>query len=752
MPKQLPLFAKFVTCLLTILLLEVPVLFAQTIPPNIQEIMMGNQKPKGKMVYEVNADSEAQKWLKKHPGVAPEDFNTGLRNGVLWAVKHVSECTKPDGGKSAIGDSWALTLDEDSKKSLFITNQMEKTASIKLTGTMRHWRRNGCTGEMRELASGIGGMRADFKTTMHMTSRNFQALAGKDDVAKSKYLNDVKEARLSFLKNLPNYYKHIKEYQMKPKFKFVKIPDVDVGGEVPRAPAGAVSDDSTAVIIGEGLGNAVKALDIWNSVKSPEDAAATLGGKLRDYTVQNLAAPVISMAVAEATTAHEANIIKTELPGFLSDPLGYAYDKGVADMVASVAAVNKMYADNGDQQSRQIQNDATKRTKFQGEEYQYVDADYLAALTLDAYNAEIKRLERERELEEQLPPSAARGMIWGPGIYEPIRAWSQNIGGVVAGSTATSEQQINLKDPRILAALKKAGRDISDLQKITKNTKPLFSTILFGREMIKDAAPKLQVMIYLGSPDDPYKPIILSPTIFERPFVYGDENDDGEKIKCRYVVATNGNDANKGTDEEPFATLQKALDRVEVCRGGNQSGAIFIKNGIYRQSAEKTWVGSPTVSALEIRGESQNGVIFTSAEVSNASWQTSASGFTANMPLHPQQPSWTPTSNIATNPPPVVGVNGQRLIYVPLAKNLPIAGTYNISGNKISVRPQDDVTDLNSATVEVGVRPFALKLVRGKNITVSNMTFRFFQTIGTNDTPGIIKTGSQVTVNGVNFQ
>ncbi|MCB1022975.1 MAG: hypothetical protein KDB79_01200 [Acidobacteria bacterium] len=747
-----PFFARVSTVILIVFLLEVPGLFAQTIPPDLQKLLI-QQQPTGKMVYEVTADSEAHKWLKRHPGVAPEDFDAGLRDGVLWAVKMTGECTKPDGGKSAIGDSWALSLDEDSKKSLLTTNQKDQTASIRLSGIMRHWRRNGCTGEFRELASGIGGIRADYKTTMHTTSRTFQALAGRDDVAKNKYLDAVKDARLNFLKHLPQYYRDIKKYQMNPKFKFVDTSQYNQlsPGDFPPAPAGAVSDDNAAVIIGEGFGNAVKALNIWDSVKSPEDAAATVGGMAREFTITNIVGPALSMAVAEATNAHEANIIRNELPQFLSSPVEYLYDKGVAEMVQSVAAVNKMYADNGDPQAQQIQRDATKRTSFEGKEYQYVDADYMAKLTLNAYNDEIKRLEKERELEDQLPPSAVRGMIWGPGIYEPIRAWSQNIGGSVAGSFAPHETKIDLKDPRLVAALKKSGRDISQLEKLSQDVKPIFSSLLYGREMIKDAAPKLQVMIYLGSPKDTYKPLVFGPTIFDPPFT-DDEKDNGKDKPCRFVLSLYGNDSGTGAAESPFATMQKALDESNKCRNRGKAAIVFVKNGVYRQAAVAEWNDTPQKPELRIEGESTSGVVFTSAEVSSAVWESTAAGFTADSPIHPDQPAWAPSTNLTTNPAPVVIVNGQRLRFVHFAKNIPVPGYYSFRDNKIDIRPQEGVTDINSATIEVGVRPFALKMTGVRNATISNMTFRFFQLNSGNDSAGIIATGSEVALQGLKFQ
>ncbi|MEZ5345954.1 MAG: hypothetical protein R2681_10410 [Pyrinomonadaceae bacterium] len=747
-----PFCLRSAVLLLTLLVLEAPLLSGQTIPPEVQQLLM-QQKPKGKMVYEVNADSEAHKWLRQHPGIAPEDFDAGLRDGVLWAFKTISECTGPKGEKGAIGDTWALEIDSDSQKNLFITNQTDNTASIKLSGVMRHWRRNSCTGEMRELGSGIGGMRADFKTTMHTTSRTFQALAGRDDVARSKYLNAVKDARLSFLKNLPQYYRDIKKYQMKPKFEIIDVSQYNQlsPGDFPPAPAGAVSDDSTAVIIGEGLGNAVRALNVWNSVKSPEDAAATLGGMARDLAITNLVGPALSTAVAEATSAHEANIITNELPQFMSNPVEYLYDKGVTDMVASVAAVNNMYADKGDARSQQIRRDSTKKMNFQGKEYQYTDADYMAALTLDAYDQEIKNLERERELEEKLPPSSARGMIWGPGIYEPIRAWSQTVGGSVAGSFAPHETQVDYNDPRLLAALKKAGRDISQVKKLAEETKPVFSTVLFGREMLKDAAPRLQVMIYAGSPVDTYKPLVFGPTIFDPPFI-DDEEDEGKNKPCKYFLSVTGSDSGSGAAESPFATLQKALNEANNCRNKGKSAIVFIRNGVYRQLANIAWGGTPQNRELRIEGESASGVVISAAEISDAVWQTSASGLSATSPIHPDQPTWSPSSNVITNPPPVITVDGQRLRYVPIAKNLSQPGTYKFSDSTVNVMPPAGISDLNSSTVEIGVRQFGLKALGVRNFTISNLTFSNFQIVNGNPTPGIEKTASQISLQGVNFR
>lgn len=67
-----------------------------------------------------------------------------------------------------------------------------------------------------------------------------------------------------------------------------------------------------------------------------------------------------------------------------------------------------------------------------------------------------------------------------------------------------------------------------------------------------------------------------------------------------YYVATTGSDSNPGTEEAPFATIQKARD---VIRAGNQKGAtVFIRGGRYELSTGITFTaddsgepGSPNI-------------------------------------------------------------------------------------------------------------------------------------------------------------
>ncbi len=719
----------------------------KNLPPSSLAQLMKDNEPKGKQTFQVIPSGSALGVKALGVPLPLPPLSDAMRGGTIYAVE-VGKC----GDTFVVKNMYVLFLNKNRQANYFTANQIGKTAKLNLQGEMHRWQMDCETKEFRKAGVSLGGIQVDFKTTVHLRPRMFQVLAGKEDV-RGEYIKQVREAQQFYLKNLANYYRDIGEYMKKPRIDLIKIPDYgDVGG-IPPAPTGMTDDARQAVATGQGLGNALRAVNLFNTVRNPVGAAQAAREYIGDYPGQQLTQYVESMVVGEATAEYQRNM---EVFDFIKDPQGYMFDKGVQGMIEQVAAVNKQYAEQGDPVSQQIQKDAQKQMRHKDKPYSYVDADYMSGLLVNAFENELKRLEAERELEKTLPPTSASGRIWGAGLWQSLQVFAQVVGEPVAVSYAPGENKSSV-DPNVLAALKKAGYPVPDQIPEPKYadaniefdaTKPYFHGRLSGTKMMHIEKgveyPELVVMFSVSSPEEAYKFKWEGTTIFDPPFIDNGGGGDDDKKDCKFYVATNGSDANSGTMAQPFATIQHALDEAKVCRDANNPAEIIVRDGVYRQTASVNWSDTPKTPALSITGETPNGAVFSATEISNASWENAASGFQTNMPLHPEQPAWTPGGSVLTNPPPVVVVNNQRLIYVPLAKNLPAPGTYKITGNTIYARPPENASDLNSETVEVGVRPFALKFTGARNVTVNNIVFRYFPRESGAQTPGLVKTGSQI--------
>lgn len=738
--------------------------FLKDAPPEIREIyknlpkqtadqFIKDNKKKGKLSFTILPTGSAfgVKALGSPFAIAP--VNDAMKGGTLYATE-MDYCDKTP----VVKYMYVLELDTNSKRNLFITNQEDNSASITLTGNMVKWEFLCETKEYIKVRSEPGGIHVDFSTSIHTRPRMFQVLAGSKDV-RGEYLKKVKESQQFMLKNLRKYYKDIGEYLKKPKISVIKIPDYGPVGGNPPAPTGLTSDEKDAVATGEGIGTGISIIQQMAGIKSSADVKKAVGNIALGKAEQYLSEKIESIGIAEVTATY--NQLK-EIAGAASDPGGYLYDKAVQSMIQQVAAVNKKYADDGDPHAQRVQEAAKKEMKHKTNPYGYIDADYMLSLLDKAYDNETKRLEQEALLEAQLPPTSASGRIWGAGLYEKLQVYAMTPGEPVAFSNAPSENTSSF-DPNMLAALKKAGYDVPDNipdQKIKTAdfeldaTLPMFNGKLSGTKMLSlpqgQQYPKLMVMFSISSPVEPYDFEWKGITIFDPPFI---DKNDNEKEKCTYYVSTTGKNTNPGTIEAPFATLQYALNKAKACRDQKKEVSIILKSGIYRQAASINWNDGPSVPALNIVAAEPGNVIISAAEITNAEWQNTVGSWQANMPLHQQQPLWTSSQSSTANPPPAVIVNGQRMAFIPIAKNLPAPASYNISGNKVNLRPQAEVTNPNIATVEIGVRPFALKMTGVKNVTLSNLVFRYFPITGGNIYPGIIQlNGTQTNIHECNFQ
>lgn len=733
-------------------------------PPELRELlknmpkasidqMMQDNKPKGKLTFEVVPSGSAFGVQASGAPISLPALSDAMNGGAVYAYK-VDYC----GNSPVTKYMYVLRIDSNDKRNLFTTNQVDKTATLTLAGIMDRWEFNCDTKNFSKVETGLGGMQVHFSTSVHLRPRMFQVLAGSKDV-RGEYLKKAREAHLFMLSNLSKYYKDVGDYLKKPKISIINIPDYGPVGGIPPAPTGMTSDEEDAVTTGNAIGTALNVIQTMAGIKSPDDIKKALFDFAAGKGVQKFDQFIESLGVAEVTAAY--NQFK-EITSAATDPGGYLMDKAIQGMIQQIAAVNKQYAEKGDPLSKQIQETAKKQMNHKDKPYSYADADYMASMLSTAYENEIKRLEAEAQMESQLPPTAASGKIWGPGLWENLQVYAMNAAEPVAFSDAPGENKSSF-DPNVLAALKKAGYPVPDKipdAKIDQGgfsfdaTKPYFHGKLSGTDMLTLPQgmkyPKMMVHFSISSPEEPYQFQWKGHTIFDPPFI---NNDDTEKEKCTYYVSTTGLNTNPGTEEAPFKTLQHALDKAKICRDSKKAVNIIIKPGTYSQSASINWNDGPEAYPVTIMASDPRTVTFTGTEIATAQWQKAASGWQATIPLHPQQPAWTATNDLVNNPPPLVIVNDQRMIYIPMAKNLPAPGTYNATGNKVNVRPQNGVTDLNTAEVKTGVRQFALKVSGAVNISVSGILFlNYPQTTG-NPQPGIIKqNGAQINIIDCQFE
>lgn len=592
----------------------------KSLPPEYQKMVLNEGRPKGKLTFD--AISPAGAFGIKLSGASASNpaISAAMKGGAVYAIE-MGYCNDQPVAKYM----YVLFLNNDRRTNIFTVDQGRKTAKVNLSGTMRIWAYDCTSKQYRETGSGVGGMQADFITAIHQRPRFFQVQAGGGDV--NDYMEKVKETRRFYLKNLAKYYSDLARIRKHPKISMITIPDYGpVGGGLPPAPPGVSSEDSAILATGKALGTAVKAMEWFHSLTGAEAIAQKAAEYANEKIINALAPDISPEAVAEATAMAG---MYNDLVGVAADPQGYLFDKAVMNMMKMVADVNKNYADKGNGQAKAIDRDSKKEIRYKNQPYYTIDAEYMSGLLIKAFDQEIASLEKERLLEGNLPPSSAKGRIWGPGLSYSLRAYAEVAGQPVAFSYAQSENQAAI-DPKVLDALRKAGYPVpgrvpepkyKDANFEIDATRPYFTGNLGSAEMVtlgnEAKTPKLLVYFSISSPDDTLASYVdpYGLTIFDLPFL--NENDD-EKDKCKFYIAVNGNDNGPGTAAAPFKTLQQALNKAKICRDENKPVDIIFLNGTYRQSASVSWNDKPGTPPLKITSESQGTVVFDAKENSTA--------------------------------------------------------------------------------------------------------------------------------------
>ncbi|MGI9455347.1 MAG: hypothetical protein ACR2NU_02230, partial [Aeoliella sp.] len=73
---------------------------------------------------------------------------------------------------------------------------------------------------------------------------------------------------------------------------------------------------------------------------------------------------------------------------------------------------------------------------------------------------------------------------------------------------------------------------------------------------------------------------------------------------ANFYVATNGDDANRGTLAKPFATLVRARDEVRKVReAGDQSVTVHVRGGVY-------YLSEPLVFTAHDSGSARHPVVY----------------------------------------------------------------------------------------------------------------------------------------------
>jgi len=229
-----------------------------------------------------------------------------------------------------------------------------------------------------------------------------------------------------------------------------------------------------------------------------------------------------------------------------------------------------------------------------------------------------------------------------------------------------------------------------------------------------------------------------------------DEEDDSEKI----YIATNGSDNNSGTESSPFATLQKALTVAHGKRLEGQAVTIIVKDGIYKQTAEVDWSNSMRLSPLKIKAQNTHQAIFVGSEPisGHITWQKFGPDIykASSTTLHPDQ---VEANNDYTNPyngiAPALVVNGTVLTHTQAVQQTP--QSYFFSPQMVLANAGG--IDLNTATVEISVLEYAMKITGGGNVSIRGFRFKHFPVpymagVTVNDaSPGIRKSSNVNLVN-----
>ncbi len=158
--------------------------YAQTVPPNIRELlknlppdtlqkMMEENRPKGEMTWVAVPPQQA---FRPPVNAAAKFYPTEdwFQSGSAIAYE-LDKCVVEDKEMLYIKNVYVLYIDEEKLDSTFTTNQIARTANIKLKGDVQRYSGECNSGELRKSGSGKGNVDFDFVNIFHMRPRLFQS-------------------------------------------------------------------------------------------------------------------------------------------------------------------------------------------------------------------------------------------------------------------------------------------------------------------------------------------------------------------------------------------------------------------------------------------------------------------------------------------------------------------------------------------------------------------------------------------------
>ena len=210
-----------------------------------------------------------------------------------------------------------------------------------------------------------------------------------------------------------------------------------------------------------------------------------------------------------------------------------------------------------------------------------------------------------------------------------------------------------------------------------------------------------------------------------------------------YVDANYGSDGNSGAAGSPFRTIQAAVNQAN---SENQQGIgvkVIVKPGVYRESVT---IGNyrSTGAALTIEAPSPGTAVIAGSDVLTG-WNAGGNGiythpWTANLGACDVPSDWPTTFAEIARRTEMLYVNGAPLTQVMSTSQLK-PGTFFASeaGNTIYAYPDASV-DMNSATVEAGMRSQTLNISGRSDIVIRGLVFR--HAASCMNTTGVIVYGS----------
>ena len=222
---------------------------------------------------------------------------------------------------------------------------------------------------------------------------------------------------------------------------------------------------------------------------------------------------------------------------------------------------------------------------------------------------------------------------------------------------------------------------------------------------------------------------LMSPILLTSTIVWGQANvnESAEKAYV-YVDVKNGSDSNPGTQQRPFQTITKGAHAAITNNRAGTGTRVTILPGTYRESFVY-WGGPNNTSApITLEAATAGTVTVSGADVWR-DWkedENNAEIFTHSWPYQwGYCPQLVNTEEGIVRRREMIFVNGESLTQV-LARRQMMAGTFYVDegASTVYLWPPSG-TAMDSATIEVAVRPTLLQIEGMKNMAVRGINFQY---------------------------